>query len=164
MSSSEATAELPDKNVCRDVTRARVNAAISGYAYKSKDNIRRVDGVGGEFAYLRTRRIPAEKVFSEAQHDQVWIALQLIHIATVSPLQEGKALQIAITTQGVVIYVMALSETSIAEVRTVIGHHGHATIYSWQPALLEHRISDPRVSFAPIPQFLVNRFGAGARK
>jgi hypothetical protein len=33
-------------------------------------------------------------------------------------------------------------------------------VYSWQPALLAQRLTDPRLAFEPIPAFLVNRFGA----
>jgi adenine-specific DNA-methyltransferase len=44
--------------------------------------------------------------------------------------------------------------------QTAIHGVGQAVVYSWQPALLAQRLTDPRVSFEPIPACLVNRFGA----
>ena len=164
VSSTEATTEVPDRNVCRDITRLRLTAAINGYQYKTKEGVRRVEGVGGSFGYLRARRISAEKIFSNIQHEQVWTALQLIHMGTVGEFDNKSSLQTARTRNGIAIYVSKISASTVGEIKGLIREYGQATIYSWQPALLEHRISDPRVSFAPIPQYLVDRFGAGVRK
>jgi adenine-specific DNA-methyltransferase len=69
VSNTEATAEQPDKNLCRDVCAERVRRVMAGYVNRKGEA---VPGVGGSFAYLRTRRLPAETVFLEIQHDQVW--------------------------------------------------------------------------------------------
>ena len=54
ISNTEATTEEPAKNLCQDVCRQRVANVISGY--------RATPGTGGSFAYLRTRRIPMNRV------------------------------------------------------------------------------------------------------
>lgn len=156
VSNTEASSDEPAKNICHDVCAARVRKVAIGYANKR--------GTGGEFAYLRARRIPAEKVFSKVQHCQVWTALQLIHVGAVGQFDAKGTIQIATTSREAIIYIPKVTESVVDETKVALTSYGQVTVYSWQPALLEHRISDPRVSFAPIPHFLVNRFGTGARK
>ena len=50
VSSTEATGDEPDKNICRDVFAKRVGNVIRGYGD--------APAMGGDFAYLRARRIP----------------------------------------------------------------------------------------------------------
>ena len=50
-----------------------------------------------------------------------------------------------------------------AEVIKIIEEQGSTVVYSWQPALLRQYIEDERASFQPIPQALINRFGAGSK-
>ena len=67
------------------------------------------------------------------------------------------------TAQGkrsVVVYLPKVSDAMLAALQTAIHGAGQVVVYSWQPALLAQRLTDPRVSFEPIPAFLVNRFGA----
>jgi adenine-specific DNA-methyltransferase len=84
VSNTEATTEEPKKNLCQDVCRQRVANVISGY-----DD---TPGTGGSFAYLRTRRIPMNRVVRRIDHPQVWLFLQLMHfgdLAAVAPLASG---------------------------------------------------------------------------
>ena len=81
VSSTEATTDAPDKNLCRDVCAERVRRVMQGYTNKKGEA---VAGLGGDFAYLRAHRLPAETLFSQIQHQQIWTALQLIHNSTLS--------------------------------------------------------------------------------
>jgi len=157
VSSTEATADAPDKNLCRDVCAERVRRVISGYTNKKGQA---VDGLGGDFAYLRCRRIPAATVFRSIQHGQVWTALQLIHDVALTPYQSRLPMQTVEGRRGLVIYLPKLTDTVLDAVQSAIHAVGQAVVYSWQPELLAQRLTDPRVAFEPIPAFLVNRFGA----
>ena len=159
VSSTEATADAPDKNLCRDVCAERVRRVIAGYINKKGQA---VEGLGGGFAYLRCRRIPAATVFRGIQHAQVWIALQLIHDVALTPYQAELTLQTANGQRGLILYVPKLNEVALDALHSAIHAAGQAVVYSWQPALLAQRLTDPRVAFEPIPAFLVNRFGARA--
>lgn len=159
VSSTEATAETPDKNLCRDVCAERVRRVVTGYTTKKGEA---TAGLGGGFAYLRTRRIPAATVFRGIQHAQIWTALQLIHDVALSPYQTSLPLQTAQGKRSVVVYVPKLSEPVLEALPASIQGVGQAVVYSWQPALLAQRLTDPRFSFEPIPAFLVNRFAARA--
>ena len=61
VSTTEATANEPDKNVCRDIAQKRLRAAIEGYSFTKtqagRTVSRGVPGLGGDFLYARTRRI-----------------------------------------------------------------------------------------------------------
>jgi len=157
VSSTEATADAPDKNLCRDVCAERVRRVISGYTNKKGQA---VEGLGGGFSYLRCRRIPAATVFRSIQHEQVWTALQLIHDLALTPYQAKLPMQTAESKRGLVIYLPKLTDAVLDAVQETIHAAGQAVVFSWQPALLAQRLTDPRVAFEPIPAFLVNRFGA----
>jgi len=168
VSNTEATAEVPDKNLCRDVCAERVRRVIAGYRNKKGEW---VEGLGGDllasrgagFAYLRTRRIPAEMILSRIEHEQVWTALQLIHTETLAPFDAAASIQRADTEQGAVLYAPKISEAVIEAVERAVHDAGTAVVYSWQPGWLHQHIEDERASFQAIPQFLVNRFGLGTR-
>lgn len=161
VSSTETTPEAPEKNLCRDVCAERVRRIIQGYTGKKGEA---AEAIGGSFAYLRSRRIPIETVFNRIQHDQIWTAIQLINEGPVAVYQKGAAIQTMQTEKSVVIYAPTVSEAVIADIENAIQDIGQATIYSWQPALLAQRIETPKAGFEPIPQFLVNRFGSGAKR
>jgi adenine-specific DNA-methyltransferase len=157
VSSTEATVESPGKNLCRDVCAERVRRVVTGYTTKKGEA---TAGLGGGFAYLRCRRIPAATVFRGIQHAQIWTALQLIHDVALSHYQSALPMQTAQGKRSVVIYLPKVSNAMLHALETAIHGAGQAVVYSWQPALLAQRVTDPRVSFEPIPAFLVNRFGA----
>lgn len=157
VSSTEATPETPDKNLCRDVCSERVRRVITGYTNKKGES---VTGLGGGFAYLRCRRIPAATVFRGIQHAQIWTALQLIHEVALSPYQASLSMQIAQGKRGMVIYLPKINDVVLDALHTAVQSVAQAVVYSWQPALLMQRLTDPRLAFEPIPAFLVNRFGA----
>ena len=157
VSSTEATAESPDKNLCRDVCAERVRRVVTGYTTKKGEA---TAALGGGFAYLRCRRIPAATVFRGIEHTQIWTALQLIHEVALLPYQASLPLQTAQGQRGLVIYLPKVSDAMLEALQTAIHGAGQVVVYSWQPALLAQRLTDPRVAFEPIPAFLVNRFGA----
>ena len=95
-----------------------------------------VDGLGGGFAYLRCRRIPAATVFRGIQHAQVWTALQLIHGVALTPYQAALPMQAAEGRRGLVIYLPQLNDVVLDALQRAIQAAGQAVVYSWQPALL----------------------------
>jgi adenine-specific DNA-methyltransferase len=156
VSSTEATEEEPNKNICRDVCAERLRRVIQGYESRKGEA---VAGIPGSFAYLRTKRIPAARVFNDIQHDQVWMALQLIHGDTMAPYDGGAMLQVSGDADTRLVYVPKLDAASLELVVAQAEAGGTVTVYSWQPAQLRQRIEAGNVSFEKIPEFLVKRFG-----
>jgi adenine-specific DNA-methyltransferase len=168
VSSTEATPDAPDKNLCRDVCAERMRRVISGYRNKKGESIAGLGGdlltaQGAGFAYLRARRIPAEIILSQIEHEQIWTALQLIHTETLSLFDAAALMQRAEIDNGAILYIPKISATFIDTVKQTIHDIGIVIVYSWQSALLRQYIEDERASFQPIPQFLSDRFGLGTR-
>jgi adenine-specific DNA-methyltransferase len=151
VSSTEATADEPDKNLCRDVCAMRVRRVLGGYTNTRGE---RVEGLGGGFAYLRTRRIAPYRLSTRIAHAEVWRALQLIHDRALTRWQ-GSGFQ----HDGALGYLADFREASLAALRAWLGDSRGAgrTLYAWTP----HRIGElaPEADIAPIPDFLRARFG-----
>jgi len=161
VSSTEVTQDEPVKNVCRDITQRRLRAAIDGYEFRTPKGNKTVDGLGGDFAYFRAKRIPKGRVYEDIQDAQVWLALQLIHLETFHPLATDKPVQTAEFDHGLIVYCAKINAETLAEIERLAADHAEVIVYSWQPALLRQQLMDTRFSFAPIPQFLLDRFGQG---
>jgi adenine-specific DNA-methyltransferase len=156
VSSTEATAKEPEKNVCRDICRQRLAKAIEGYDYRTKDKLKHVEGLGGNFAYLRTRRLPPGKVVRKLAHTQVWTALQLMHLESVNPRPLSSPIWKAGDDNILLVYLpkMDAAALKVLKKEPLSG----AVIYSWQPEMVAQHVGKS-VSVRPIPQFLMERFG-----
>jgi adenine-specific DNA-methyltransferase len=111
------------------------------------------------FAYLRTRRLPAETLLSSIQHEAIWTALQLIHGESLSPFVTNAPIQQAVFENSTVLYLPKINETVLQGLCALIASASTLVVYVWQPGLLRQHFEDERLSFLPIPQFLVDRFG-----
>ena len=155
VSNTEATADQPDKNLCRDVCAERVRRVMTGYTNRKGEP---VPGLGGRFAYLRARRLPAETVFRDIRHDQVWLALQLIHGDRLTPFDPTTQIQRLDLGATRLLYVTAIDAGTPAAVHAALDGAAQVIVHAWQSALLRQHLNDPRLSFEPIPAALVNRF------
>jgi adenine-specific DNA-methyltransferase len=155
VSSTEATAETPDKNLCRDVCAERIRRVIHGYS----DDGSKVEGLGGNFAYLRCRKISPARLL-DIEHSEVWAALQLLHrprlLANPDKLP---AFLISEDDSMALIYVPRFDSKCVPALRESVKNHASVVIYSWQPGLLRQHIRAAHVQFEAIPESLVRRFG-----
>jgi adenine-specific DNA-methyltransferase len=91
VSSTEATADEPDKNICRDVTADRIRRINASDDKKFAD-------LAADFAYLRCRKIEFEDLDQDLAPVEVWAALETLHRLpmtryTQAPWQEHKTEQ-----------------------------------------------------------------------
>jgi adenine-specific DNA-methyltransferase len=153
VSSTEATGEQPDKNLCRDVCAERVRRVLGGYTNTKGEP---VAGLGGGFAYLRTRRIAKHRLNLKLDHAEVWNALQLLHARPLSSWPAG-----GFAADGDVAYLADFREASLQRLDAWLAGAADAavTLYSWSPERLRTRA--PQAQLLPIPQHLRDRFGRG---
>ena len=151
VSSTEATEDEPGKNLCRDVCAERVRRVLGGYVNAKGE---KVEGLGGGFAYLRTRRIAPYRLATRIAHDEVWRALQLIAGRALTPWQSH-----GFQHDGALGYLADFRAASLAALREWLGDSVGAgrTLYAWTP----QRVAElaPEADIAPIPDFLRTRFG-----
>jgi adenine-specific DNA-methyltransferase len=157
VSSTEATVDEPNKNLCRDVCAERVRRVVQGYTSSSGD---KVAGLGGDFAYLRCRCIPQGKLL-EIDHAQVWTALQLIHREALRPYVEAPFLWAGDDEQAL-LYVSRFRREDAKALRKQASQSAAVILYSWQPETLRQHVPAPHVQHEPIPESLARRFGLKA--
>jgi adenine-specific DNA-methyltransferase len=162
VSSTEATRTKPDKNVCRDITAKRLRAAIEGYSYRTAKRVVNIDGLRGEFAYMRTQRVPRETLAIDIQHDQIWFVLQQMHANAISPYDERALFQQLVGDEDSheILYVPRLGAPVIDALRA----HFDASLkpcilYSWQPGIIRQRLIENYITIEKIPDYLIERFG-----
>ena len=139
---------------CRDVCAERIRRVINGYGTTA--------GTGGDFAYLRTRRIPHEAVLTDIDHSQVWTALQLIHRQSFEPYDASRQLQESVHADGGLLYAATLNDEIVSRIVGLAADSPHLTVYTWQPGLLRERLAAQNITIEQIPQFLVSRFGVAS--
>ena len=150
VSSTEATADEPNKNICRDVCATRVRRVIEGYGD--------TPGLGGDFAYLRTRRIPPAKLM-EIDHGQVWTALQLTHLDTLGTFQ-GEPVTTAGDEDQRLVYLPHFRAKDAAGLRAAVESSRAVIVYTWQPKLVRQRLKQyVHVEVEAVPEALALRFG-----
>lgn len=153
VSSTEATEDQPDKNLCRDVCAERVRRVMGGYTNAKGEA---VPGLGGGFAYLRVRRIPKHRLTLKLDHAEVWSALQLVHARPLAPWPGS-----GFVADGGLAYLADFREPSLQALDAWLAQYEGAdrVLYSWSPERLRERAPD--VWRLPIPQHLRDRFGRG---
>ena len=154
ISSTEATVDEPDKNLCRDVCAERVKRIINGYKNRDDEN---VAGLGGDFAYLRTRRIAPGNLL-EIEHAQVWTALQLAHGDTITPYVDAPFLWSGNDDEAVC-YVPRFHRKDAPALCRAVQSSASVALYSWQPQALGQHVRAWHVSHLAIPETLARRFG-----
>jgi adenine-specific DNA-methyltransferase len=149
VSSTEATEDQPNKNLCRDVCAERVRRVLGGYT-NAKGEV--VAGLGGGFAYLRARRIAPHRLASRIAHAEVWQALLLLHDLPLQPWRED-----GFQSVDAMSYLADFRAASVERLQAWAGDGAGCTIYCWSPERLRDRL--PLAQWAPIPQTLRDRFG-----
>lgn len=154
VSSTEATEQSPEKNLCRDVCAERVRRVMKGYVNTKGES---VDGLGGNFAYLRTRRIPTHRLGARIEHAEVWQALQLLHEFPLTPYGRS-GLHTSQRDDLALAYVPSETENILTAFGSWRGNASQAplVVYSWTPDRLRHLA--PEATWAPIPDALRARF------
>ena len=156
VSSTEATEDAPDKNLCRDVCAQRVRRVLGGYTNAKGDA---VAGLGGGFAYLRAKRIPKHRLSLKLDHPQIWNALQLLHARPLSAWPGGGFAVDEAENGSAIAYLADAYPASVTRMREWLATRGTApaVLYSWAPE--RYRTTDSPHDWRPIPQHLRERFG-----
>jgi adenine-specific DNA-methyltransferase len=125
VSSTEAMADDPDKNICRDVTAERIRRLNASRDKKFVD-------LSANFAYLRCREIEFEDLDQDLAPTDVWSALETLHRlpmtrCTQAQWQEHK------TESQTLIFADRVSVELIDHLRGVMERRENAFVYAWAP-------------------------------
>ncbi|EGO93943.1 site-specific DNA-methyltransferase, partial [Acidiphilium sp. PM] len=152
VSNTEATTDEPDKNLCRDVCATRIRSAIDGYAD--------VEGLGGEFAYLRTRHIEESDIPYDLDAPAVWTLIQLRHGLPLTPYDSSKPVQMSVWSETddvkqTIAYAPLINERAIKQLDAI---KGLLTIYTPTPAALEDKFYYPSLAVEAAPDRFLAEF------
>lgn len=151
VSNTEATAENPERNLCRDVCAERVRRVIEGYG--------EVEGLGGDFAYLKASHIPFEDLAYDLTASQVWLAVQALHGCDLVPLDGEAPLQVAVSGEDLVIYCDKVSGDALDRIRALAAKLGTLTVYAYTPGPIREALRGREgVEVRALPDAMIGRF------
>lgn len=151
VSSTEATASEPEKNLCRDVTAERIrrlNAAGSG---KYAD-------ISAEFAYLRTREIDFDALNAELDPAEAWTALEAMHGLPLTTYDASRAWNEHTDNEVTLILADRTDEALIARMQALAAARANAFVYSWTPGQLKTALGPVDFEIRAVRETLVKRF------
>lgn len=159
VSSTEATADAPDRNLCRDVCAARVRSAIRGGESSEGEQL---DRLGGNFAYLKATRVPMHRLEEGLTDSMVWtFALQACgHLLT--PVAPG--FSASVNGEHAIVYCANVKAATLEKLDAFVAQHqGGVVILTWAPAVVAERLEEhlQRVRLVSVPHDLRRAFKQG---
>lgn len=154
VSSTEATIEEPEKNLCRDVCATRVRRVIEGY---TADNGELVEGLGGGFGYLRAKHIAPHRLEGRLDDGLVWSFIQMKHHHPLTEL--GALASLSVWNGQALIYLPTTSAKMRAALVEALTQHPQAIVYSWTPAALAGFVNENNLREVPADLTRGFRFG-----
>lgn len=159
VSSTEATVDEPERNLCRDVCAARVRNAIEGYENGSGE---KVDGLGGNFAYMKATRVPMHRLEEGVTDNMAWtFALQACR-HSLTPATPG--LSVSVQGEHMVAYCSNVKRATLEKLETAITQHsGVAVVMTWAPAVVAERLEEHmhRIRLVSVPHDFRRAFKQG---
>lgn len=154
VSSTEATADNPDRNVCRDVAQPRLKAVL--------ERLERETGKPQPgFAYLRVRYLPR---MAPMEDEHAWLLIQQLHLQTVAPLDPEDPVAVAEGEDVRVAFIRSVSEKTVQTLQTWVEAKPKPTVvYSWQPGLIRPRLPYEHVAVEGLPWSILQRLEASVR-
>ena len=159
VSSTEATRDAPDRNLCRDVCAARVRNAIRGC---DPEDGKQLVGLGGNFAYLKATRVPMHRLEEGLTDSMVWMfALQACgHPLT--PVAPG--FSASVNGEHAIVYCANVKAITLEKLDAFVAQHqGGVVVLTWAPAVVAERLEEhlQRVRLVSVPHDLRRAFKQG---
>ncbi len=148
VSSTEATQEEPDKNLCRDICAQRIR----------KLNAQKDSELSAEFAYLRTREIDFEDLDYEVKPAEVWNTLEAVHGLPLTRYEAEKPWNEHVTNEVTLIYVDKVTVEILEKIGTLSAAKANAFVYAWAPGQITSQLPGVHVEIRPVHETLVKRF------
>lgn len=151
VSSTEATASEPDRNLCRDVAAERVrrlNAAGEG----------RFADLAAPFAYLRTRAMRFENIDYELEPADAWTALELLHGLPVTKYRDGEGWREHERGRVVLILADRCDEVLGRHLRALAERRANSFVYAWAPGQVVALLGGADLEVRGVHETLVGLF------
>lgn len=151
VSSTEATEEEPDKNLCRDVCAQRIRLLNA-----STD--KKFDALAAGFAYLRTREIQFEDLDYEITPSEAWAILETIHDLPLTVYDADKGWNEHTADGMTLIYADRVDEDLIRHLQDLAAERCRAFVYAWAPGQLSALADVGDIEIRSVHDVLMQRF------
>lgn len=149
VSSSEATEDEPDKNICRDVTAERIRRL-------NRNDEKKYTDLAAGFAYLRTHEIAFEDLDYDLQPADAWTALEAMHDL---PLTQYDAEAAWNVHEGDDTALVLVDRFDPALLDWLDGRDlQNLFVYAWAPGQIAQHLEGTHVDIRPVRETLVKRF------
>ncbi|MGR3512369.1 MAG: site-specific DNA-methyltransferase [Paracoccaceae bacterium] len=149
VSSTEATEDDPDKNLCRDVTAERIRLL------NASDDAKYADLAAG-FAYLRTHEIAFEDLDYDLQPADAWSALEAMHDLPLTLYDDQAAWNLH---EGETTALVLVDRFDPALLDWLQGRdRQNLFVYAWAPGQIAQHLDGTHVDIRPVRDTLVKRF------
>lgn len=125
VSSTEATANEPDKNICRDVTAQRIRLLNA--------NDEKYQNLSAGFAYLRCAEIDPLTLDDELSAAAAWAILEVHHRLPLTVWQAGDSLGVHEGEETTLILVDRWGDKALEAVLPVISRSTNCFLYAFEP-------------------------------
>lgn len=162
VSSTEATDDNPDINLCRDICAERVRAAVKGYQSGKGEAIA---GLGGDFAYLRAVRVPMHRLEEGLTDEMVWHFALMACDHQLSPGTFPLAMSVRPTDDHMVVYCANTKAATLAQMNDAITKHaGKVAVLTWSPEVVTDALGNmaAHVSIVSVPSDIRRVFRKGS--
>ncbi|CTQ51408.1 site-specific DNA-methyltransferase [Jannaschia donghaensis] len=149
VSSTEATEDEPDKNLCRDVTAERIRLL------NARDDPK-YDSLAAPFAYLRTREIAFEDLDYDLAPKDAWAALETLHGLPLT-IYDGSAAWNAHEGEGVTLVMVDKYDAALLDWLRERSRK-NVFVYAWAPGQLARELGDVEVEIRSVRDTLVRGF------
>lgn len=136
-SSTEATLKEPSKNLCRDVTSERIRRVIDGYG--------KIEGLGGDFAYLTLTQIEEADLMFEATPQHAYNLLCLRETGHIRAIDAGSKVWIVSQSDDAAIAVCPAINADTVNTLSALGDK-RLEVYTDRPDSLADAMDDTGVN------------------
>lgn len=149
VSSTEATEDEPEKNLCRDVTAERIRRLNASDDPK-------YDGLAAPFAYLRTREIAFEDLDYDLAPKDAWAALETLHGLPLTIYEDAAAWNVH-EIDGVTLVMVDKYDAALLDWLRERSRQ-NVFVYAWAPGQLARELGDVEVEIRSVRDTLVRGF------
>jgi adenine-specific DNA-methyltransferase len=149
VSSTEATEDDPNKNLCRDVTAERIRLLNASGDKKYAD-------LAAGFAYLRTHEIAFEDLDYDLKQADAWAALEAMHNLPLTVYDEQAAWNLH---EGETTALVLVDRFDPGLLDWLKGRdRQNLFVYAWAPGQIAQHLDGTHVDIRPVRDTLVKRF------
>ncbi|WFS23921.1 site-specific DNA-methyltransferase [Rhizobium rhododendri] len=140
VAATEETSTEIGKNNCRDICARRVRAVSEGWGKRA--------GLGGEFAYARTRTINTADLPFDLSEEHVWNTLTLLHGGVLEPMPKSDMKRVPAADDAAVYLCTFNDDASVEELYRAI--RPHSIVYTDRPGIARQALAKLNVDIRDV--------------